>query len=121
MRFPIDLEGRPKQLEEVLPRPEEIGGQRVERGRKELHGVFEHRVLSAAERRVLFHSLANEVDVEQMEAAKTPHDQVRIVAPQIVEEDGNLVRLPRNQSPPLVCCTQLLARHGGHSRPSYRC
>ena len=48
VRCPIDLEGGPKVPEEVLPRPEEIQGQRLERARKEMQAVLEPQMLTQA-------------------------------------------------------------------------
>ena len=84
----------------------------LERARKELQAVLEHQVLAPAQRQVLLHSLTDEVDVEPRESTKPPHDQVRIVAAEVVEGDGHLVCLPQHEIAPLVCCAPVLAREG---------
>ena len=55
------------QLEEVLPRPEEIGRKGLERPHNGLQAVLENQVLAQAQRQVLLNSLADEGDVEPME------------------------------------------------------
>ena len=110
VRCSIDLEGGPKMLEEVLRQSEEIGRQCLERAFKELQADLEHQVLAPAQRQVFLHSLADDVDVEPWERAKPPHDQVRILAAEVVEKEWHLVPLPQNQIAPLVCCTAVLAR-----------
>ena len=64
---PNDLEGGAKLLEEVLPRPEKIGCQGLERASKELQAVLQQELLSPAQPQLLFHSLADEVDVDPIE------------------------------------------------------
>ena len=61
--YHIDLEGFPKLLEEVLPRPEEIGSHSLERACKELQAVFEHQVLTPAQPQSSLHPLTDEGDV----------------------------------------------------------
>ena len=91
------LECSGQQSEPVLPRAQEIVAEGFEGTGKELVRVLEHEVVPPCQGQVLLHSLANQPYLHVGVVAETPHNNVTVVATEVVEEDRDLVGLPQHE------------------------
>ena len=91
----------------VLTSLEEICTECFEGAAQELVTVLEHDVITPRKRQVLLHSLTDDADFSGWIFAKSPDDQMTVVASEVVEENWDFVALPVLKVAAIVSCATI--------------